>query len=107
MGSYVTIPTKLTGETLPVRVNFLSQLAAGEAVTAVVCTATVLSGTDATPSAILSGSGTLAANVFTQILTAGVAGTTYLLTFTATTNSTNYLIINAVLVVISTTPYVT
>ncbi len=107
MGSTVTLPTKLTGETLPARVNFLSQLAVGETVSSVVCTASVLSGTDASPSSIISGSGTLSANVFTQILTAGTAGVTYLLTFTATTSASNIIVINATLVVVSTTPYVT
>lgn len=103
--SFVTLPSKDTSSTIPVTVDFISQLATGEAVTSVVVTASVFSGVDATPSAIISGAATLSQNSATQVITGGLAGVVYLLAFAATTNNANRLIIYAYLAVINSSPF--
>lgn len=105
MSSFIVIPSKITTATVPVVCDFTSQLATGEAVTAVVVTASVFAGVDATPSNIISGVVTLAQNRATQIITGGTAGVVYLLNFGATTSNSNNLIISAYLAVTDTNPY--
>ena len=105
MASYITLPTKINTTTLPTVCDFGSQLAAGEAVTACTVTCTVFVGTDANPSAVISGAATISQNIVTQIVTAGTPGVIYLLSFNATTNFSNYLIIYAYLAVTNSTPF--
>ena len=71
----------------------------------VVTTAIVFSGVDATPSAVVSGVGSLAANIFTQTITGGTVGVVYLLAFAATTSTSNQLIIYAYLAVTDSNPF--
>ncbi len=106
MGSIVVLSPKLSSETVPVQVDFISQLASGEAVSAVARSVVVDSGIDASPSAILSGAGSLSGSIFTQILTDGVDGVIYLISFDATTSLGNHLIINASLAVLDVNPYI-
>lgn len=105
MASFVVSPSKFTSAIIPVVIDFSSQLASGEAVTAVTCAATVFSGTDATPSALLSGAVTLATNIATQIITGGLSGVIYTLTFSATTNTANRIIIQTYIAVTDSNPF--
>ncbi len=105
MSSYLVIPPKVTTATVPVECNFISQLAAGESVTAVVVTATVFAGVDAAPEDIIDGVVTLSQNTATQIITGGTAGVIYQLAFAATTSDDNNLIMYAYLAVLSSTPF--
>ncbi len=103
--TFIILPVKFSGSTIPVECDFSSLMATGEAVTAVVTTAQVFTGTDPSPSSIISGTGTLVRNSFVQKITGGLVGVVYLLTFSATTNLLNYRIINAYLAVINDDPF--
>ena len=88
----VIFSDKATTETIPLTVSFGDRLQYGETVNGASVTCVVISGTDATPSAVLSGVATYTANTITQNVTGGVAGVTYMIIFLATaTNSHNYV----------------
>lgn len=74
---------KQTGETILYGFDFTDDLATGETISSVeggVIVVTVYSGTDATPSAILSGSPSISGNIVSQLITAGTSGVKYKLT---------------------------
>ena len=78
---------KLTGETRNETFDFISRLAVGETISTQVVAATVYSGVDASPSAVVSGSATASGTQVTQKLTGGVAGVIYQLICTITTSA--------------------
>lgn len=83
----VELPNKLAGETKTVPFDFTSLLASGETISTKSCAATVYSGTDASPSAIISGSASSSGAVVSQLITAGVVGVIYSLVCTITTSA--------------------
>lgn len=85
MERIVTQP-KLVGETASLVFDFASRLAAGETISTQVVAASVYSGVDATPSAIISGSATASGTQVTQKITGGVSGVIYELLCTITTS---------------------
>lgn len=91
---------KSAASTLTIAFNFAASCATNETITSASTTATVYSGTDATPSAIIDGAAALNGKEITQSITAGVVGVTYLLTCTANTSlgqvliQTGYLVVN-------------
>ena len=95
----ITIPAKLSGETVIQTFDFTSRLTAAETISTASVAATVYSGTDASPSGVISGSSTIAGKTITQKLTAGTLGVTYLLVCTITTSLTQTLQLAAYLVV--------
>ena len=70
-------PPKLAGATQTYQWDFASLLAAGETISSAAATASVYSGTDATPSTILSGSPSSSGTVVSQNLTGGTLGVIY------------------------------
>lgn len=82
----VELPNKLAGETKNVTFDFTSLLAAGETISTESCTATVYSGNDSNPSAIISGSASASGAVVTQKITAGTVGVIYSVVCTITTS---------------------
>lgn len=84
--SRIVFPTKGTGESPDVVFDFTSWLAAGETLLTAVCTATVYSGTDASPSSLISGSASISGAKVTQLITGGVEGVVYDLLCTVTTS---------------------
>lgn len=104
MASMITIPPKTSGETTRVTFDFLSQLPDTDTVASATATATVWSGTDASPSAVVSGSPTVSGTKAYVILTGGVAGNVYMVTVTATptTNTTLRPVIQTFLAVVDT-----
>ena len=91
---------KRTGETVTETFNFISRLAAAETINSAVVTATVYSGTDASPSAIVSGSATISGQTVTQPITAGTLGVTYKLICTITTSLSQTLLLMAFLTIV-------
>ena len=81
------INAKTTSATEDAVFDFANQYVAGETVASGSVTAIVYSGTDATPSAVLSGAGVASGSKFTQKVTAGTEGVVYLLTCTTTSSS--------------------
>jgi len=94
---------KITDIPVSVTFSFSFDLAAGETLSSASIAATVYSGTDATPSAILSGAPAISGGQVTQLIIDGAEGVTYLLTCTATTSAAEtltregYLVISPVL----------
>ena len=60
--------------------DFAQNLPITETISSASVTATVYSGTDASPSAIISGAATISGTKVTQTITAGTIGVTYILT---------------------------
>lgn len=85
MSRIVTQP-KLAGETQTFSFDFISRLAVGETISTQVVAATVWSGTDSNPSAVISGSATASGTIVNQAITGGVVGVIYSLVCTITTS---------------------
>lgn len=96
----VPFEAKLLSETVSEVFDFTSRLAAGETISTAVTTATVYSGTDASPSSIISGSATISGQKVTQLVTAGTLGVTYLLLCSITTSAGQALQLSGYLVVV-------
>lgn len=98
--SRIDLPSKLVGETLATTFDFLSLLAIGETISSASCTASVYSGVDASPSAILSGGAAISGSKVTQTVTAGTLGVTYLLLCSVVTSLSHTLQISAFLCIV-------
>jgi hypothetical protein len=101
--SRVTLEGKLASETVTETFDFLSRLAVGETLSTATVTASVYSGTDASPSAIVSGSATISGSKVTQKITAGTLGVVYKLMCTVTTSTSQLLVLAAFLVIVPDT----
>ena len=98
--SRTILTPKLQGETKTYSFDFTSQLASGETISTQVVTATVYSGTDASPSSIISGSATASGAVVSQKITAGTVGVIYTLLCTITTSAGQTLQMSAFMTII-------
>jgi hypothetical protein len=97
----VQIPPKSAGETRSIAFDFISKLALGETISTKAVTASVYSGVDATPSAIISGVATSSGTKVYQIVTGGVTGVIYELVATITTSTGQTLTLNGLLAITS------
>lgn len=104
MTSRVSLPPKYAAETISVEFDFSAMLAVGETISTQSCTAAVYSGTDATPSSVISGSATASGAVVTQKLTGGTLGVIYTITCSITTSASQTLALSGYLVIVSPTP---
>lgn len=104
MGGRVVLPSKYAGETAKYDFDFASLLASGETISTQVCTATVYSGTDASPSSVINGSATASGTVVTQSLTAGTLGVIYEITCTITTSASQTLALTGYLSIVPKLP---
>ena len=68
---------KLLDETSAYQFDFSSLLGVGETISTAACTASVYSGTDPTPSLVVSGAASISGSMVTQLFTAGVLGVIY------------------------------
>lgn len=87
------LPSLPIGVSQKVTFDFTSLLAVGETISTQAVVSTVYSGTDATPSSLVSGSATASGAVVTQLLatTGRTAGATYSLICTITTSASQTL----------------
>lgn len=104
MATRQTLQPKFSGETVKYEFDFAGQLASGETISTQTVTAAVYSGTDASPSSIISGSASASGSVVTQAITAGTIGVIYELTCTITTSASQTLIITGYLPIIPKLP---
>lgn len=81
----VDFPPKPASSLESYTVDFVDAIPAGDSISAQSVVASVYSGTDASPSAIISGSATASGTRVTQKITGGTVGVLYQLTWTATT----------------------
>lgn len=105
-GGRIILPSKKSGETVTVNFDFASKMnltSTTETISTQSVTASVYSGTDATPSAIISGAASASGTVVSQNITAGTAGVIYILLCNITTNLGQTLQISALLAVESNT----
>ena len=97
--SRVVFKGKLASETVIETFDFTSLLTTAETISTALTTATTYSGTDASPSSVISGSGTISGKTVTQAVTAGTLGVTYLLKCSITTSLSQTLALTAFLVI--------
>jgi len=94
-----TFGPKKQGESLLLTAEFISSLGGTESIGSPVVTINVWSGTDPNPSAMLSGVPTASGSQVKQMVTGGVPGVVYYLTFQVTTSlnqiiqQTGYLVV--------------
>lgn len=86
MSGRITLPGKYLSEAVFARFDFTSQLAVGETISSASVTASVWSGTDPSPSAIVSGAASISGAVVRQLIIQGVLGVVYELLCTAITS---------------------
>lgn len=98
--SRVILPPKLANETKTYTFDFTSQLAASETISTASTAASVYSGTDASPSAIINGAATISGQTVTQSITAGTLGVLYEVLCTITTSASQTLALSAYLAVV-------
>lgn len=79
--------SKRAGEVWTLQFDFGTQLASGESISTQAVAATVWTGVDASPSAVISGSATASGSVVSQKATGGTAGNIYNLICTVTTSA--------------------
>ena len=96
----ITLPEKPLGETAKTVFDFTSRLAISESISSASTVAATYSGTDASPSSIISGSASISGAQVTQTLTGGTSGVTYLVTCTAVTSAGQTLKLSGYLVVV-------
>ena len=94
-----TLPSKLPAEQLKVGFEFASLLAAGETLSSGTVTSVLYSGTDASPSAVISGAASISGTQLVQLLIGGVTGNIYNLTASATTSAGKTLNIQGLLTI--------
>ena len=85
------LPPKLIGEVKIYTFDFTSDLAVSETISTQTVTATVYSGTDASPSSVVSGSATASGAVVSQVITGGTLGVIYELICQITTSTSQTL----------------
>lgn len=84
--------------------DLISQLLPGETVASAQVTASVYSGADANPSAILAGPPALSLTKVLQLFTAGVAGVIYLITVTGSGSQGSSFTLQGYLACTTTSP---
>ena len=77
---------KYAGATCSVVFDFTSDLASSETIDSAVVTCTEYSGTDASPSSMVSGADSTSGYLVSQLITGGVVGNVYELLCTITTS---------------------
>jgi hypothetical protein len=103
-GGRAILQPKRQGETVGYVVDFISSFALGETISTAMCLASVYSGTDSFPSAIIDGAATFLGTQVNQGITGGVAGTMYSLLYVVTTNFNQTIEINAILAIVPDSP---
>jgi hypothetical protein len=102
MTSRVILEPKTLGEQVLVPFDFTSRLAASETISTKVVTCTTWSGTDASPSSMISGAASSSGATVSQLVIGGVAGVTYYLLCSITTSLGQTLQLAGFLVVLPT-----
>lgn len=103
----IIFDAKAIGETQPYVVNFSDRLQFGETINGASVSISVFSGTDPSPSSMLSGTASYDANGnVTQVLTGGVAGVIYSVVYIITgTGSHNYIKVGQLSVISNSDPF--
>lgn len=84
-----TFSYKITTEVRPLTFDFAQVIGSGETISTAATSIIVRDGTDANPSAMLSGAPTISGTKVTQKVTGGISEVTYRLIVTITTSASN------------------
>lgn len=103
-GGRVILPPKRSGESVTYIFDFISSLGPAETILTQVVMSATYSGTDPSPTAIISGTAAAAGTQVAQRITAGVLGVIYKLLCTITTNLGNTIELSAYLAIIPDVP---
>lgn len=103
----IIFPAKSVSELQPYTVNFSDRLQFGEAINGASVVVSVFTGTDASPSSMLSGVASYdASGNITQSLTGGISGVVYNIVYICTgTGSHNYVKVGQLAVVSDSDPF--
>lgn len=93
------ISPKSTGEVIPIKFNFGQVVST---ISSAVVTVSVKSGTDASPSSMLSGSAAISGTTVTQLIQGGITGNIYSILCSITSGSAVYEL-NASMAIAATT----
>jgi len=96
----IVLAQKLSTDLIKQIFDFASYLPVGVTISSAVTTATVYSGTDASPSALISGSASISGSQVTQSITGGVIGVTYVVQCAATFSSGAVTTLSGVLAIL-------
>lgn len=83
---------KQTAEIVDLTVNFTYLLHPAETISSATCFVSVQTGTDANPSSLLFGAPSINASLITQRVRAGLASTSYAISFGALTSNSQYFV---------------
>jgi hypothetical protein len=97
----LVLSDKLQHETITVKMDFTSRMEPGETVNTAIAQAVVSSGVDPSPADIISGIATVTNNIVSQVITGGLPGVIYKLSFSVRSSANNILINTAQLAVLS------
>jgi hypothetical protein len=101
----IVLPAKLVAEKIVYnQFDFTSRMSAGETISSASMAASVYSGTDPSPGAILSGPVTISGNIVEQTVINGVLGVVYELLATANTSLGQILELPAYLTIVPDLP---
>ena len=99
----VIFPSKCSDAYVNLIFDFTSKMAAAETISTQAVTASVYTGVDASPSAIVSGSASASGKQVTQKIIDGEVGTIYALTCTITTSASQKLMLTGLLAIVPPT----
>ena len=99
----LTLSDKKTTTTEWFTFDFTNMLASGESLSSItsVVNTKISGGSDATPSAMLSGSASISGKTVLQLVTGGLNGRTYKMVVTVSTSASNTLVLTAYLPVVT------
>jgi hypothetical protein len=103
VSSRVEARPKYSNEQVVVPFDFISRLGPTETISTKVVTCVVYSGTDPSPSSMISGAASHSGTIVSQLVIGGVAGVIYELHCTITTSLGQTLILSAYLAVLPAT----
>jgi hypothetical protein len=96
----IDFPAKLVSAIQVLKFNFTSLLGPTETISTQTVAASVYSGTDASPSSIISGSASASGAIVSQTITGGTSGVLYELKCTITTSLSQTLVLAGMLAVV-------
>ena len=92
---------KFTDERVKYTFDFASWLANDESLSSATVTAAVYAGTDASPSALISGAASITGSVVTQLIIGGTAGVIYQISCAAVTSTSQTLVLTSRLAILT------
>lgn len=104
MTARIVLAPKTTNEIRLLTFDFSSFLALAETISGSVASVAVWSGTDASPSSMLSGSSAVSGALVNQLMTGGVAGVLYVVSIVASTSLGQALTLSGFLAVTAPQP---